>query len=741
MLIDPYPNPESIVFIDIETQSCRDLRECGADIYIRHPSTRIMSLVAMCAERILIWVPISVCRYTMDRRTIAAKLTEKYGLNFDIDLIHSDTFPDDLIEAEQAGYTFVAHNAFGFDAPLLEVKYGFAPRWFDTIYPARAGGLPGDLNTISKIILGEGKDESGKAAMMQLTRVPVNRKTGVPDYQKVIGTAPLWESMIFYNVCDVIDMAMIYDKISIYGEPELMVLDQKINKRGIPIDRRIVEKLMLANLENERTAEDEIKSICGDTISTIRSVKQVHSWLESKGVRLTSLNKQAIQDFYSNPDAHYESIDIDESADERSAALAEVITLLQLRSEVTRTAKGKLNRIASLQNTDDGVIRDQLVYHGAHTGRWSGRALQPHNFPRGANINVSAFLHLIDSDRPLNFESIREIDKTNTIADILGTLTRCCIRAPKGYLLGIVDFSAIEARVVAYLAGQTDLIEIFADHTRDVYCEFGERALFGRPVPRKSDERQACKVAVLGCGYGMGEVKFGLTAKNIYRIDLASQGLTAKQCVDTYRSTYTAITGGLNGPRTRNGLWQKLQDIAFKVVSQSITKYIDMECGISMMMYDGNLMMRLPSGRHLCYRNATIEDIVPGYARFGFNVSARPTITFRNVRGAFRSALYGGLITENVVQAIARDILVDRMHALDDNGFDIPLHVHDEVLSIYPDDARNFSRLQSMAAIMSNRPCWWPEFPNAVEGHEYTHYVKSKIKGYQSVSAINGRIL
>jgi DNA polymerase len=724
--------PVRPVFVDLETQSACDLKVHGARAYVRHPSTRLLSLVAQIDDEVIVWAPKG--RYPGNTLHVAElplsalwpEGAPRNGRRIVLD--DGACFPSQLVRAADEGRTFVAHNAAGFDALAWDVLFGELPvTWYDTIPPARAAGLPAGLDALGEVLLGTGKDKAGSRALQLLYRA--TGRNG--EWQYPVGTLPVWEAMLRYNVQDVLLLERVYHATLEYGEADVMEVDRVINERGIRFDRGLLDRLIDLWSEAEGCAVARVTELTEGVITArnIKSGPQVKAWLAGQGVKLATLNRQELERFYLDPVEYLG--EVPETVD-----LERVIEVLQCRSAATRITKAKLQRLLDTGDDDDRV-RGLLVYHGAHTGRWTGRGFQPHNIARGVgDLDVEG---LTGDDLTLDAiqDAASRCKGSPTLDACMNTLLRPVFTASPGKTLLIIDYAAVEARGVAWMAGETGLLDTFADPTADVYLDMASR-VFGRRCTKADKlERQVGKTIVLGCGYGMGVPKFAGVCK-ANGIDLQSAGTSAEECVEAYRDAYPAIAGIKQGDWRRGGLWRAYGEAAIRVVSQ-LDVVTTNRCGFT---YDANtLHVTLPSGRTLHYRNARIEDRVPRYATvLGLNLKPRPTVVYRHPRG-YDSELYGGLLTENIVQAVCRDLLATALVDLENLGWHPVLHVHDEIVCEVTDGRATEEMLRGMAYTMSTPPSWASGFPIGVEGFSCPRYSKSPFRDSHHVKALNGRIL
>lgn len=655
------------VFVDLETTSTVDLPQCGWLRYASHPHTRLLSAAFLIDGQKHIWVP---SRTSFDFINPPG-VTVHYG----------PTVPDIVRQAADE-YVWVAHNAEGFDAQVWSRLVPDCPAtWCDSQPLCRAAGLPASIDDIGAYLTGKkGKSKEGVEACRLLSRAKCTN--GRPVYP--VGSPTLWEHLLAYNMTDVMICANIFPLImSRFTEPEMMAVHSAINDRGVKVDVDLVTRLAACWHEVKQQAADEIAVLTGGkiTVNNIRSVQQVRKWLEEQGLRVSSLRRERLEMICENPEEYLGDVD----------DAATITQVLQLRLMAARASDSKLPRILDYTDTD-GRLRYSIQAYGAATGRFSGRGAQLQNLPRGHDgVDVD---RLRDDLTPQGIEY--EAKRLNVDATaVLATMTRSVFTGP----FCVVDYAAIESRGVAWLASEQKLLDLYRSGA-DVYCDMASR-IYGRQITKANTiERQVGKIVTLGCGYGMGATRFGLLAK-FSRIDLEAAGTTAEKCVGTFRESYPAIVA----------FWRAMDTAAKKALTAGeanagrILFYVD----------SGWLVMRLPSGRNIYYRDPRIEQVVPDWAYLTGEIKTVNQLSYLHPYG-YRKKLYGGLLTENAVQAICRDILIDAMIRLEADGLPIVLHVHDEVLV-------ETDQLDRVRRIMEQPPTWAAGFPIKVTGH-YTPYYR-----------------
>lgn len=695
-------NPDPPIFLDIETQSAANIREVGSLSYLAHPTTRLMSLVARCHGRTLIWIPPGRLPTSIHNLTIPGA-----------EIYLSDDPPAPLLAWISEGGTCVAHNAFGFDAEAFRrfvspVDVG----WYDTIPCCRAAGLPGSLDEVGEALGIGGKDDRGGKAMKLLSVAKWHEATQTAVYP--VGTPALWEQMLAYNVRDVDLLERIYHETADFGEPDVIDADLRINRRGVSVDLLLCNALSAAWSHAQYEAGQEIERITqgGVRARDVRSVETIKAWMRDFGVKLDSLDKRQVSQFLDDPTSFCDGVDADR--------LAEIEQVLQLRAICCSAAGGKL---ATLRDrARDGRIYESLVYYGAGPGRWAGRGVQPQNLGRGGkdvpiHECIAAVVDATESAPDL-FAGLpgRDVAEILTatapgipLRETLDTLTRPVFRAPLGSTLAICDFSGVEARGLSWAAGDEDAIDVF--RRGDDPYKVQAAKVFGVPISDVTKEqRQVGKALVLGCGYGMGWRKFAVTCRN-QGIDLDAAGVSAEACVTAFRESRPLV----------KRLWRDLENAALDVVSGEKLSVDVGRCRWA--MRGPHLLCVLPSGRPIVYRNARVEMEVPVYCKmFGLPEVEKECVKYDHPKG-YRKNVYGGLLAENVVQGLCRDLLAVALVRCEREGLPVVLHVHDEIV-LEVDEADGEESLRRLKEIMTEPPVWAAGFPIAAEGFVSDRYSK-----------------
>lgn len=692
------PNTEP-VYCDFETRSAASLRDLGGPRYLADPTTQVMMACFLVDGMMHVWLPAEVGV----EPALEVAAAYKADCRFEV---HFGQLPPPAMEAAVAGRTFVAHNA-SFDSRTWAKVSDLRPPWYDTVFTARQWALPGGIDKIGERLGMGGK--VGSDVMLRLSKAKVFGGRVVYDP----GKAGDWAALAKYCAKDVLVCREIAIRFPL-REPALVEADQAINARGVPIDVGLLHALRKAWAETEAAAAQQLAAETDGelTADNVRSVPQVKEYLRRHGITLSSLEKKQLEAFFEDPEG---ADGWDPGGMRDSVAVQHVVSVLRLRQEATRATRGKVE--TAIRSAEQGRIRDTLVYHGAHTGRWTSRKVQFHNMARGlADYDSAAVLEHFDRTGELRPELGGQAG-----AAALATLFRPIVRASEGNTLIIVDFAQVEARCVGWLADDPGLLGPFSDQTRDVYCEMATR-IFGEPVVRQDkDRRFVGKTTVLGCGYGMGETKFELMCRQ-GGIDLAKAGTSAAACVLAYR------TGAKRVPL----MWRWLSWKSMSLVGGPVGREPDFQLRAgSLHMDKGDLIMLLPSGREIRYRDARAEKESPGPAlAAAIERSGRPvpdkitSVRYTHPRG-WRNSLFGGLLCENLAQGACRDLLAGLIEATDDDG--MVLHCHDEAVWEVPESMAEWW-LHCLCNAASLAPRWADGFPLRAEGFAYKHYLKSAPK-------------
>lgn len=642
------------ISLDFETRSTVDLRRSGVYVYGQHADTDINCLAwAVDDEEPELWVPNGPgCPRLFGLAQDAAK----------------HEFRAWNAQFERVMWQEIMVKRYGFPAIPLE-------RWFDTAADAAAMALPRSLENCALVLkVAEQKDASAWRLMIRLARP-----------RQLVEGKPVWwndpaRNQILYDYCkqDVRTERAIAKATRRLGAAERAVylLDQKINEAGVFIDvplARAMAKISEIGLDR---ANIEIQSATNGAVSSVTNTGELQRWLGVESVR-----KSVVR----------EMLEGENPTDVRRA--------LEARADAGRSSVAKIKAIMHAR-CKDGRVRGMLLYHGASTGRWAGRLAQPQNFPRPIVADPEAWIpDLMAGDYD-------KIDCFEAPIAVVASNLRGLFRAAPGHVLRVADFSGIEARVLNWIAGQNDVLQIFATGGK-VYERMGA-AVYGVPaeeITKGDQRRQVGKMVELACGYGMGPDKFEEQVKEQEGLVLP-EGLAAK-AVAAYRDTHPKVVQ----------LWYRLEGAALNAVENPGQVFEHRGCRF--VVRGAYLWLVLPSGRPLAYAAPKIEAKLTPWNEEKATVTAEgvDSLTKRWRRRGY----YGGLWAENVVQALARDLLAEAMVRVDAAGHKVILTVHDECVV---EDPTTFSSFADYMKLMKVVPTWAKGCPIDAEGYESARYRK-----------------
>ena len=655
---------ETLMFIDFETYSSVNLRDCGAYPYMASPDFSPL---------------IMTYRYGVDGQTKIAQGEAEIkwalrGLN------------------EREHVTFVAHNA-NFERLVLSRIFDYAPgtfippeRFIDTMAMGRSLGFPGSLADLSRALHVEEKDSAG-TALIQMFCVP-SKKTGraaTPEERP-----EEWAAFCRYAVQDVDTMVEVYQAlITRYGgfpkgEREVWNADQRINDRGILVDAELAVRCMDIAAVVKDLHLHRMGVISG--LANPNSTAQVVAWVNRRLVEAGVMDGQNDIPVFKDTGAPLKSVDKASVAYllSRTDLPRDVRTFLEERAASNAASVAKFKAMTNRLGVGNRV-RGTIQYFGAHTGRWAGRGVQLQNLPSvtaGDDEKTQAFVDRVMNEPAENF-SISE----------LKPLIRGALTAPAGQTLTVCDYSAIEARVLAWLAGEEWVLEAFRAG-RDIYIETAAR-MFHVPYEEAKPLRKKGKVAVLALGYGGG-----INALKA----MGAEGTDAE--LEEIKQTYRAAN-----PRIAK-FWADM-DQAMRRRSGRVGEYITVHPKAN-----GLVTIKLPSGRELFYHKLHFRTV----SKFDKEVEALHFLDPKSHRAVIPT--YGGRLTENVTQAVARDVLAHALVNLDREDVPVVAHVHDEVIAEGGVTVERMKELMGAGPGNPLAPPWADGLPLAAEGYYCARYRK-----------------
>ena len=658
--------------IDLETYSSVDIKKAGAQAYIRSPDFEIL-----------------LFGYSIDGAEPVV-----------IDLACGEKIPFYVIEAIYSPeYTKHAYNA-PFEWGCLSKYFGCKlppSQWRDTMLHGLYCGYTAGLGPTGRALgLPEDKQKSntGKALIRYFcvpckpTKTNGFRTRNLPHHDP-----ERWRLFKEYNKQDVVAEMEIGDKLSAFPVPDFVQkqweTDLLINDRGVAVDMEFVHGALELGETVSTSLKEEAIQLTG--LYNPNSVKQLAQWLEAEtGEEVVNLRKETVAQLLGR----------DSNSDTVSRMLA-------IRQELGKTSTKKYNAIQTCV-CPDGRVRGLLQYYGANrTGRWAGRLVQVQNLPRTYTEPLDLARQLVKSR---NLDGIKVV--YGNVNDTLSQLIRTALIAPEGHVLIDADFSAIEARVISWLADQEWRLEVFRTHGK-IY-EASASQMFGVPLERikkgnpEYELRQRGKVAELALGY-QGSVSAMRAMDTGHQLDNLSDD-EVKDIVNRWRDT---------NPKIRD-LWYAFDSAAIEVIQNGGSVSVR-GCTLAREYdYKQNricLSIQLPSGRKLFYVDPAI-----GENRWG-----NPSITYMGLNDKNkwgRIETYGGKLVENCVQAIARDCLAQAIEHLEEAGFPVVFHVHDEVVIDIAPYADHDTMLKNVVKIMAQPIPWAQGLPLGAEGWVGTFFKK-----------------
>lgn len=706
-----------VAVIDFETRSEAELKKTGTYRYAVDPSTEAICLAWRIrgTSDVKLWHP-AFPNATVRRRRMTDPATGKQYNGYpehllpfveggmpefgraDLEDLFLRILLDDLIvEAHNSAFE---RNIWRYVCQRL---YGF-PEVPDTIWRCTAGlgasfSLPRKLEKACDALgTKERKSEEGDALIRKLSKkTKPTIKNPTPrwreDVEDLLG-------MFDYCKQDVRAEDSLSENLRPLHGRELMVwqLDQQINARGVPIDVPLARRAVQIAERVIGDANSELSIRTGGEVPTTASIEKMVEWCHANGTPIPNVQAETIASALA-PNPPWPMTE-------------EVRRVLELRQIASKSSTKKYG--AFLDGVVDGRVFDLLAYHGASTGRWAGRRVQPQNFPRG---NLKALLggmyktlgrdpmdYICDLILTASYEELRLMFGEN-IVSLLANALRGTIMAPPGFDLMAADYAAIEARVTFWLAGQLDMLEVMRKSDRkegpDIYRVMAGDIYGVDPntVPKDSEQRQVGKAAVLGLGFQMGGPKFQATAEK------GGSMLTeefAKEVVAKYRERCARVVQ----------LWKDLEDGAIEAVIRGNGAEPVKVGRLAWAVRGRFLHLKLPSGRLLSYCDPRIK---PQETPWG---EIRPQLRFMGTHPKTHQwvelATYGGSLTENAVQATARDLMREAMLRLDETDtYSVILTVHDEIVSEVAEGSGDLHEYESLVA---QAPEWADGLPVVAEG-------------------------
>lgn len=655
-----------MITIDIETKSDKDISKCGVYAYTDTPYFDIL-LFAYSIDGQSVQVVDTANGEEIPENVLAAladKNVVKRAFNCNFERVCLSKY---LLENHPQYF-----QSYSIDEDTVG-DFLNPESWHCSMIHARTLGLPSSLAEVGKVLGIEQQKMTEGKALIKFFCVPYDIIDGVPQFHSPTDYPDKWEIFKAYNKRDVEAELEIDRKLSRFPVPDFIwqefYLDQEINDRGILVDMQLANKAISLDAEAKEELTAEMKRLTG--VENPNSVYQLLDWLETQGYKSDSLGKAQVQELI-------------------KTAKEPVKSVLQMRLQLS---KSSVKKYTAMKNTacSDNRARGMFSFYGAsRTGRWAGRNVQLQNLPQNHLPDLTEARELVKYG---SFEDIQML--YDDVPDTLSQLIRTAFIPRQGMKFIVADFSAIEARVIAWLADEEWRMNAFANG-EDIYCASASK-MFGVPVVKHGENghlRQKGKVAELACGYG-GSVG-AMKAMGADSLGLSDAEL--KQIVTDWREASPHITK----------LWWAVD----KAVKKAIKEKTSTEThGLKFSYETGFLFIELPSGRRLAYAKP----------RIGENQFGGESVTYMGINAQKkwdRLESYGPKFVENIVQGIARDLLMYSMQTL--SHCFIVAHVHDEMIIEAPKDMS----LEEVCQQMARTPKWAKCLILRADGYECEFYKK-----------------
>lgn len=658
------------VYVDTETASTVDLGDAGAYAYAMHPSTRVLvAVLAVDDGEPVVW------RWGAPPPPVPA---------------------DAEWWAHHAAFDRVIYNE------ILVKRCGWPPvpltAWRCTLAAARYHNLPGSLDGVAKALgVPLSKDHEGARLMRRLCKPDPKD----PDHPWRHHTPQDIERLAAYSVQDVLVLREIATRLPPLPPTELAVwqLDQRINDRGVYLDDAFRARLERLAQQHRDELRAELQRVTHGAVESETKLAALRAFCEANGVRPPSgsLDSDAVEHLL------------------RLTTLPPAVRrALEIRHELGKSSLAKLDRMRAAR-CPDGRLHGMLEYYGAsQTGRWAGRIVQPQNLPRGMferEAEYAAARTAVElADEAGDVGVLRAVYGART-SDALASLLRCCFAAAPEHMLVVADLSAIEARGLAWVSGESWRLEVF--RTDGKIYEASAAKMLGVPkesIKKGSRERMCGKVAELALGYqgGVGALeRFGAVTE---------YGIPAHQLPDIVRQWRAASPMVVQ-------FWRAVERAAVEAVKDPGRTFGYRNCWFRYVPDRQLLKLKLPSGRVLFYHGVALRPRLRtdwlGDDEVGWELIYRsPDPPYQE------DQLYGGKLTNNIVQGLCRDVLVNGMLNAERAGLPVILSVHDEVVCEVPRQMDPAAAVQTLVRALTTPPTWAADFPLAADGWAGTYYRK-----------------
>jgi DNA polymerase len=630
------------IHFDFETYSECDIRKTGAWIYSMHPTTEVQCMAyAVDDQEPVLWLP-------------------------------DQPIPDWVTNPKAELHAWNSFFEYVIWTHVLKWPEVPIQRWHDTAAQAAALALPRSLAGCGEALnlsSDQKKNKRGSYLINKLCK---------PFRKKRFTDEELFKELCEYCVQDVVaerEIAKVLRPLSA-EEREVWLLDQIINIRGVYVDLPNIKHA--TKLIDKITYElnEEIKEITDGELEDVTKRQRVLDYCSRLGYPLAKYDKKYLEERLAN-----------------NGIPPTIKRIIQIRQQLGKTSTKKYESLETLTDPNNRV-HGLLMYHGASTGRWAGKHFQPQNLPRPSFSDIDTCINLFKMEDP-EILSLLYDDPM----EALSSCVRGMITTPPGKILMVADYSAIEARVLAWLAGQDDVTQVFRGHGK-IY-EHTASQIYNKDMDDISkDERFVGKVATLALGYQGGKIAFQSMAKN-YSVQIDEE--MATRVVTDWRSANKQITS----------LWKHIEQAAIATVKNPCKP--QEYRGIRFSCHSGFLFCQLPSKRQIAYYDPEIGEGMYGNQQ----------VTYMGVNGVTRkwerTATYGGSLVQSIVQAVARDLLAFAMLNIEKAGYEIVLTVHDEIIA---EVDKSTGSVEEFEVLMEKLPEWAEGLPLKAEGYSCARYQK-----------------
>ncbi len=655
-----------MITIDIETRSDKDISKCGVYAYTDTTYFEIL-LFAYSIDGQPVQVIDTANGEEIPESVLAALADEnviKRAFNCNFERICLSKYLRENDPQYFQSYS-ISEDTVG--------DYLSPENWHCSMIHARTLGLPSSLAEVGKVLGIEQQKMTEGKALIKFFCTPYDTIDGVPQFHNPKDYPEKWEIFKAYNKRDVEAELEIDRKLSRFPVPDFIwqefYLDQEINDRGILVDMQLADKAINLDAEAKEELTAEMQRLTG--VENPNSVYQLLDWLETQGYKSDSLGKAQVQELI-------------------KTAKKPVKSVLEMRLQLSKSSVKKYQAM-KIAKCEDKRVRGMFSFYGAsRTGRFCSKIIQIQNLPQNHLPDLNEARELI---KCCSFEDVRML--YDDVPDTLSQLIRTAFIPRPNMKFIVADFSAIEARVIAWLAVEEWRMRAFANG-EDIYCASASK-MFGVPVVKHGINghlRQKGKVAELACGYG-GSVG-AMKAMGADTLGLSDTEL--KQIVTDWREASPHITE----------LWWAVDRAVKKAIKEKTTTEIH---GLKMSYEAGFLFIQLPSGRRLAYAKP----------RIGENQFGGESVTYMGINAQKkwdRLETFGGKLTENICQSIARDLLMYSMQTL--SHCFIVAHVHDEIIM----EASKDVSFEVICRQMAKTPEWAKGLILRADGYECEFYKK-----------------